>query len=203
GAASRRTQRARAVAGVEEVRVGLVLEDGPPAALTGGRLDPGREGHPGGEVERGGIRDPDQAARAVEAERLAEAAQRGPAGAPQGRGVPLAGRVGGGGAGSLAEAPGADQARWRGGSGAGGGLGGTGVAAEIAGGIDGSHPISVGGRGGDGRIAVAVSGGRRDLREARAARALAALDPVAGNPDVVGRGRPAEIHLTGPGGRRG
>ena len=121
----------------------------------------------------------------------------------QGARVPIAGGIGGGGAGSLGERPGPDQARGRGRSGAGGGLGDGGIATEVAGGIDRPDLVAVGGRGRQAGVAEGGGGGRPHLGEVGAARALAALDPVAGDADVVGGGGPAQPHLAGAGGGRG
>ena len=147
GPAARWAQRSVAVAGVEEVGVGLALHDRSPAALADRRSDPGREGHRRGQVQRGRVRDPDHAVRAIEAQGVAVAAQGRPGRAGQGSRVAPAGGVGGGGAGSLAEPPGPDQARRRGRGVGGGGLGGSGISAEVAGGVDRPHLVAVGGRG--------------------------------------------------------
>ena len=75
------------------------------------------------------------------------------------------------------------------------------IAAEVAGGVHRAHLIAERRRGGQGGVAEGGAGGLRDLGERRAARALAALDPVAGNGDVVARCRPAEIDPVRAGGR--
>src|SRR6185312_166428 len=69
----------------------------------------------------------------------------------------------------------------------------------------GADAVQVGVAGGDG--GVFVGGGRavggRDLREVGAAGALAAFDLVAGDADVVGRGRPGQVDLGARDGVRG
>src|SRR5207249_765646 len=69
------------------------------------------------------------------------------------------------------------------------------VTAEVARGVDGAHLVAVAGARGETGITEVRGGGRGDLRERGAAGALAALDAVAGDAHVVGRGRPPQIDL--------
>ena len=83
----------------------------------------------------------------------------------------------------------------------GGGGGDVGVAAQIARRVIRPHPVAVGGVGDQARVGEARACARRDLREVGAvARPLAALDAVAGDLHVVGRGGPGEADLAGAGG---
>ncbi len=77
------------------------------------------------------------------------------------------------------------------------------VGAEVSGRVCSAHPVGVGRRGREAAVRVAQGGGGRDLREVRAARALAALDPVGDDADVVRGCPPGEIDLGRARGRRG
>src|SRR5207244_3170820 len=62
----------------------------------------------------------------------------------------------------------------------------------VAGGVEGVHRVAVGGAGSDGGVAVAPAR-RASGRDPGAAP----VDGVAGDPDVVGGGRPGEVGLIG------
>ena len=66
-----------------------------------------------------------------------------------------------------------------------------------------AHPVAVGTRGREAGVGVGGGRGRRHLGEVGAARALAALDAVAADADVVGGGGPVEVDpgAAGGGGR--
>ena len=68
-----------------------------------------------------------------------------------------------------------------------------GVGTEVAGRIGRPHPVAVGRRGRQAGVAVGGRGRCPHLGEVGAARTLAALHPVAGDPDRVGGGGPAEV----------
>ena len=72
---------------------------------------------------------------------------------------------------------------------------------HVAGGIDGLHPVAVVRGGGQTGVAECGTGRRGDLRKGRAAYALAALHAIAGDADIVGGCRPAEIDLCATDGR--
>ena len=83
------------------------------------------------------------------------------------------------------------------------------VGAEVGDGVGRAHAVGVARRGAAPGVVVGRPRRLRDLGEVRAAGALAALDPVAGDADVVGRRRPGEVDLgradraSPPGWRRG
>ena len=79
------------------------------------------------------------------------------------------------------------------------------VGAEVAGGVDGPDSVRVARAGAEPGVGVgrARPARRGDLGERGAARTLAALDPVAGHPDVVARRAPGEIDLCRARGARG
>ena len=66
------------------------------------------------------------------------------------------------------------------------------VAAGVVRRVDARHPIAVARRPRQARVEERGRCGLGDLGEVRASRALAALDPVSGHPDVVRRGRPRQ-----------
>src|SRR6266481_4033113 len=68
------------------------------------------------------------------------------------------------------------------------GAGCAGVGAQVVRGVGGAHAIRIGGGSGQASVAEGRGRGRGDLREVRAGCALAALDPVASDANVVGRG---------------
>src|SRR5262249_2657940 len=84
-----------------------------------------------------------------------------------------------------------------------GGARGVGVAALVAGGVERADAVGVARPGADARVVVRGAGGGRDLGEVAAPGAGAALDVVAGDADVVGRGAPGEIDVGARDGGRG
>ena len=74
---------------------------------------------------------------------------------------------------------------------------GVGVAAEVRDGVGRAHAIAVAGIRRAAGVVVRRARRGRDLGEARAARALAALEQIAGHRDVVGGRGPAQVDLRG------
>src|SRR5205814_10354718 len=72
----------------------LALHDRPPAALGRRRVDPGRQRHPGRDVQGRTVGDQDEVAGAAEAQRIAVAPQRGPRRPRDRARVVTAGRIG-------------------------------------------------------------------------------------------------------------
>ena len=81
--------------------------------------------------------------------------------------------------------------------------GGVAVRPEVARRIGCTDAVAVARRRAEPAVGEGRSGRRPDLGEDRAARALAALDPVAGHADVVGRRAPAQVDRRAAGSRRG
>ena len=69
------------------------------------------------------------------------------------------------------------------------------VAAQVAGRIGGPHPVPVRGRRRQPDVVERGAGRGRDLDKVGTSRTLAALDPVTGHADVVGRRRPRKVDL--------
>ena len=180
--------------GLQVVVVVALLDHVAPARGDLRGVDPGFERHRGAEVQGGGVGDRDAGATAVEAERL-----------------PVLARARPGGVGSRARVAGSRGVRdrrprtlverirrdRRGTRGRRGGRGGGDVAVrtEVGGGVGGADAVAVACGAADARVAVgrAGSGRRGDLREIRAGGALAALDEVAGDGDVIGGCAPGEV----------
>ena len=69
------------------------------------------------------------------------------------------------------------------------------VAAQVAGGVGGAHAVAVRGRGRQAGVRKRSGRPAWRSRRSRAAAAEAALEAIAGDADVVGRGRPGQVDL--------
>ena len=176
----------------EVVAVDVLVDDRAPPDRRRGREDPRLERHRGGQAKRRRIGDRDLRTRAVEHQRIAEFA-RGPGRSARNAVVVLAGGVADCRPRSFVESIRRDQA--------------AGIRSQrgdrydarpgtqIACGVGGAYPVTVGGRRRQADVAIARARGRRDRCERGASGAKAALQDVAGHSDVVGGSSPTQVDL--------